>query len=58
MDTDPLRRLPTRHEIGREIMAAVRRARRLRSLYKFLLKVEQDHEDNPSDSDSKERSDG
>ncbi len=58
METDPLRRLLTRHEIGRKIMAAVRRARSLRSLYKFLLKVEQDHEDSSSDSDSKERSDG
>lgn len=35
-----LERLPDRHEIGRELVEITQRARRLRSLYRLILKIE------------------
>lgn len=42
VDSDPLGRLPSRQEVGREIAATARRARKLRSLYQLLRKIETD----------------
>lgn len=38
--TDLLDRLPTRHEVGADIVETARRARRLRSLYRLICRIE------------------
>ena len=42
MRNDVLERLPSRHEIGREIVATSQRGRRLRSLYELIARIERE----------------
>lgn len=42
MRNDVLERLPSRHDIGREIVATSQRARRLRSLYRLIARIERE----------------
>lgn len=43
--TTVLKRLPSRHEIGREIVETTERAQQLRSLYRLICKIESDTAD-------------
>ncbi|SMP65572.1 hypothetical protein SAMN06265222_10997 [Neorhodopirellula lusitana] len=49
MQNDPIKRLPTRHEVGAAIIEATDRARRLRSLYRLVCQLDRDQERHASD---------
>lgn len=56
MDIDPLKFLPSSHEIGQKLLVSVRRTKHLRLLYNFLLKVEREHFRSTDDSYSEDGS--
>ena len=51
MQDDPFEKLPTRDEVGREIVDTANRARRLRSLYRLIARIESEVESEKRDTD-------